>query len=272
METKKNVIDPYVGGRIREYRKKLGWTLSEMARKMEISPQQIQKYEQGKSRISVSNLYKISLLMSVSCEYFFDGFDQQNKVLANYKQSEKMPGKRKRPLDVLLVEQDPTEALITRRAIEKSSVDVNFYLLHTGKQALKFLKQDKGVSPFPRPELIILEFDTSEEELAILREFKRDRRLSDIPVIVLANSTQREDMIKSYRNNASGFIRKPLRFKQYCEYINLTLQYWSRAVVLPQMDQPAPDPLDVELAKDFIGRDCVGQKGSLEDALEEELF
>ena len=252
MEKKRNIIDPYVGSRIRTYRKKLGWTLLEMGKKLELSPQQVQKYEQGKTRISVSSLYKISLIMAVNCEYFFEGFELQQKIVEGYKPSDKMPGKRKRPLDVLLIEHDPTEALITQRAIEHSKVDVNFYLLHTGKQALKFLKQEHGVSPFPRPELIVLELNNPEEDYDTLREFKRDRRLSDIPVIILASTTQREDMIKSYRSNASGFIRKPLRFREYCEYINLTLQYWSRAVVLPHMDHPAPDPLEVELAQEFI--------------------
>lgn len=246
----RNIIDPYVGQKIKEFRKKLGWTLSEMGRMLDISAQQVQKYEQGKTRISVAALYKISLIMAVEYETFFEGFSRQRKLLPDYKPKEKMPRKRLRPLDVLLVQKDQTEVLVTRRAIEKSSVDVNLYLLQTAKMALSFLRQDCNVAPFPRPELIILELDPYEDTLWALREFKRDRSLNDIPVVVLAGSSEREDMIKCYKNNASGFIRKPIRFREHYKQMDLALQYWADAMILPQMDHAETDPLEVELAQE----------------------
>ncbi len=242
---KQNIIDPYVGRRIRDYRKKLGWTLSELGEKLETSPQQMQKYEQGRSRISVDILYKLSLIMAIKYEYFFEGFEKNGEFLAKFDVNGKMPEERKRPIDVLLIENNPEEALTTRQAIEKSPVAVNFHVLHTGKQAIHFLKNGQHVSTFPRPEIIILELNIPKEDGHLtLREIKRDRRFSDIPVIILANCVERDTMVKAYQNNAAGFIRKPLNFDEYCDHINLTLQYWSRVVTLPQMDSAEPIPLD----------------------------
>ena len=251
-----SIIDPYVGGRVRDYRKKLGWTLAELGEKLDISPQQMQKYEQGKTRISVSILYKLSLIMAVRDDYFFQGFEQKSSMLLNYNQDEKIPEERKRPIDILLVESDPDEALITRKAIEKSSINVNFHLLHTGKQALHFLKNGQTSPTFPRPEIIILELSIPKGEgYLTLKELKRDRRLCDIPVIILANSVEREEMMKAYQGNAAAFIRKPLNFKEYCECINTTLEYWSKVVTLPQMDSSEPDPLDREASEESSERE-----------------
>lgn len=246
-----NLIDRYVGGRIRDYRKKLGWTLAELGEQLGISAQQLQKYEQGMTRVSVGALYRLSLIMAVKCEYFFEGFEKKNH-LPEEKILHKIPEERKRPIDILLIENDPNDALITRKAIEKSGIHVNFHLFHTGKQALSFLREGQILPTFPRPEIIILELNIPREEGHLtLREIKRDRRLCDIPVIILANCVARAEIVKVYQNSAAGFIRKPLNFKEYCEHINLTLQYWSRAVTLPRMDSPLPTPLDAMYENDL---------------------
>ena len=77
----------------------------------------------------------------------FDGFEHQQRLISGQRSCDKMPGTRKRPLDVLLVESDPTEALITRRAIEQSHVEVILFASY-GETSLKFLKQEKFPS-FP---------------------------------------------------------------------------------------------------------------------------
>jgi transcriptional regulator with XRE-family HTH domain len=204
---KPNVIDPYVGTRIRDYRKKLGWTLAELGEKLDISPQQMQKYEQGRTRISVDILYRLSSIMVVRSDYFFEGFTKPKLNMSiNCDMEDAIPEERKRPIDVLLVENDPEEALVTRKAIEKSNVAVNFHLLHTGKQALTFLKKGQSSPTFPRPEIIILELSIPKGEgYVTLREIKRDRSLCDIPVIVLANSVKDVRCLGS--NEGCGKVR-----------------------------------------------------------------
>lgn len=250
MNKHSNIIDPYVGKRVRNYRKKLGWTLLDLGQKLNVSPQQMQKYEQGRTRISAHVLYNLSLIMAVKPDYFFEGFEQHLNLPPNHYTDSRMPESRKRPIDILLVERDPSEALITRKAIEKAEIESNFHLLHTGRQALLFLRKEENHMSFPRPEIIILELNIPREDAyGTLRELKRDRRLCDIPVIILANSVERIEMMRAYQNNAAGFIRKPLSFKSYCEYINLMLLYWARVVTLPKMDSATPPPLEAELEK-----------------------
>ncbi|MBM3610036.1 MAG: response regulator [Alphaproteobacteria bacterium] len=237
-------LDPFVGARIRRYRKKLGWSLGDLAEKIFLSCQQLQKYEQGKTRISVGVLYQVSLVMGIKSDQFFEGFEETHKSFVKSIKGN-LPEKRQKPIDILLLEHNPEDALITRKAIEKSGIPSNFHIFHSGDKVLEFLK-DPGTPPtFPRPEIIILELNTPRKEGQILlKEIKRDRRLCDIPVIVLTNSVDREEMIKCYQHYAAGFIRKPLNFKEYCEHISLTLQYWSQVVKLPRMDSMVSDLLE----------------------------
>ena len=229
-------VDPFVGAKIRCYRKKLGWSLGDLAKKISLSCQQLQKYEQGKTRISVGVLYQISLAMGIKSDQFFEGFEEVHESFVKAVRNS-MPEKRQKPIDILLLEHNPEDGLITRKAIENSGIPSNFHMFHSSAKVLEFLRDTETISIFPRPEIIILELNAPRKEgHVLLKEIKRDRRLCDIPVIILTNCTDREEMIKCYQHYAAGFIRKPLNFKEYCEHINLTLQYWSQVVKLPQMD------------------------------------
>jgi transcriptional regulator with XRE-family HTH domain len=239
-------VDPFVGARIRSYRKKLGWSLGEMAQKLSLSCQQLQKYEQGKTRISVGTLYKVSLVTGIQSQYFFEGFDALHKRFVKKLKNE-MPEGRKKPLDILLLEHNPEDAIVTRKAIENSDIKSNFHIFHNGLKILEFLKEEDAFSKFPKPEIIFLELSPQKKEsLSTLKEIKRVPFLCDIPVIVVTNCGEREEIIKCYRYNAAGFIRKTPDFKEYCEHINLTLQYWSNAVKLPRMDEIESGPKEKE--------------------------
>ena len=67
-------VDNYVGGRIRERRVELGLSQSSVADQLDLTFQQIQKYERGYNRVSASRLYDLSKILNVDIEYFFEGF------------------------------------------------------------------------------------------------------------------------------------------------------------------------------------------------------
>jgi transcriptional regulator with XRE-family HTH domain len=71
-------IDVYVGKRVRFKRKVLGLTQSDLAEKVEITFQQIQKYEKGENRISASMLYQIAQSLNTSVSFFFEGYAENN--------------------------------------------------------------------------------------------------------------------------------------------------------------------------------------------------
>jgi|APSaa5957512535_1039671.scaffolds.fasta_scaffold256410_1 transcriptional regulator with XRE-family HTH domain len=72
-------IDIYVGKRVRLRRKLLGLTQSDLANKLDITFQQIQKYEKGENRISASKLYEIGATLGNNVAYFFDGYEPQEE-------------------------------------------------------------------------------------------------------------------------------------------------------------------------------------------------
>ena len=236
-------MDSYVGARIRAHRQKLGWTLADLAQRVAISPQQLQKYEYGATRVSASLLYKISSVMGKRTDDFFEGALQVTNTSAPFEKSS-FPQNRTHPLYVLLVEYDPAEALVTRRAIERSRIKTKLHMVSTHDQALDFLRNKQSLNSFPRPEIILLELQLRQREGDYtLRSIKRDRNLMDIPVVILTHSAERKELIGAYQNNAAGFIAKPSSFRDYCQSLSLLFQYWSRVVSLPHMDKEEKDPL-----------------------------
>lgn len=75
-----NPVDAYVSSRLKAIRIKIGITQKDLAKTIGVTFQQIQKYENGKNRISASRLYEFSKIMKVPISYFFDGYEDGNDV------------------------------------------------------------------------------------------------------------------------------------------------------------------------------------------------
>lgn len=236
MTDKSNVLDIYVGARIRERRQKLNWTLSDLAEKLTVSHQQIQKYEQGTTRVSAGVMYKLSKIFSIHPNFFFDGYHEPNDDYLSSPE-ETIPASRTKPIDIVIVEQDASDELLLRQAIKESDVDTNILSFHDSDKALNFLKSKIGLIKFPKPELIITELKTSKiDGYFLLKEIKRDRHLSDIPVVIITNSISRQQMIDCYKHNAAGFMRKVQDKISYEEGIKVIVNYWAKVMSLPSME------------------------------------
>ncbi len=221
-------IDIFIGNRIRESRIRQNWTLFEMSEKLNISHQQLQKYEQGVTRVTAAFLFEIATLLSISLNSFYEGYDTNN----NY---DKISTVRTQPLNLLLVEDDPTDELFIRETIVQSRQPTNIFSMHDGEQLLSFLRNRTGTNRFPRPDLIFLDLTLARKAgLHVLKEIKRDRHIQDIPVITLSHTTERKVMMDCYQNQASGFIRKAFGSPEFEEQITKTIDYWSR-ICLPNM-------------------------------------
>ena len=224
-------VDIFIGARIRERRQKLEWTLIDLAKKLKVSHQQIQKYEQGTTRVSAGILFELSEILGVSINYFYEGYEdlsespKDNIVLAT----------RTSPLRIALVEDDPSDEMFIREAISDSPKSASIHVFHNGEQVLDFLKNKTGANRFPRPDVIFMDLSLPRlNGLSVLREIKRDRALQDIPIIVLSSSINKKDMIESYKSFASGYIKKSFDFKEFREQIRDSINYWS-TICLPRM-------------------------------------
>jgi CheY-like chemotaxis protein/DNA-binding XRE family transcriptional regulator len=228
-------LDFYIGKRIREKRQKLNMSLNDMSEKLGISYQQIQKYEQGHVRISANTLYNISRVLGVPAQYFFEGFEFKDSNVLKNTLGHISGQVCKKPLNILLVEDDSVEELITRKALEDpKNLPVKVFCVHDGDQAIDFLKNRISNVDFSRPDIIILDLNLPKRNgHELLKEIKRNNNLQDIPVIILTNSICLQEVCDLYRHYASGYINKSFDFNLFKENLSVLIKYWSSSVVLP---------------------------------------
>jgi CheY-like chemotaxis protein len=145
-----------------------------------------------------------------------------------------------KPLSILLVEDDPTDELLTRRALEAADHKVHIFCVHDGAQAIEFLRYKTMNVDFPRPDIVLLDLNIPKRDgQTVLKEIKRDREIQDIPVIILTNSISVQEMIMVYKNQASGYISKSFDYDVFQKNMIGLVDYWSTVVVLPNTAQEA---------------------------------
>lgn len=235
----------HIGAKIRDRRIKVPLTLTELGNKLNISHQQMYKYEQGITSVSAPVLYKLSKIFSVDSKYFYEGLNnleqQYIESLPNTLEPSSSEGrislKRTKPLDLMIIDYDAKDELMLRHAIDKSGIQTNILSFHNGTEALAFLKNPLTLINFPKPELIFLEISLPKQEGEyFLRGVKRDQNLKDIPVVIITNSISYNQMVDCYKHQVAGFLQKIQVSPSFDEAIQTILTYWNNTMILPHMD------------------------------------
>lgn len=139
-----------------------------------------------------------------------------------------------RPIDLLLVEDSPSDLLMTKEAFEHAKVLLNVHSVEDGVEAMKFLRREGSYSQVPRPDLILLDLNLPKKDgREVLAELKRDDRLRSIPVVILTTSKAEEDIARAYLLHANCFITKPVGFANFTEVIRSIEKFWFTVVELP---------------------------------------
>jgi CheY-like chemotaxis protein len=139
----------------------------------------------------------------------------------------------RRAVEILFVEDSPTDADLTMEALEKE-VWNNVHHVEDGEQAMSFLRNEGPFSDVEQPDLILLDLNMPRKNgLQVLAEIQRDDRLKQIPVIVLTTSDDENDVAAAYDLNASCFITKPVSMPQFCETIIAFKSFWLQFVTFP---------------------------------------
>lgn len=228
-------VDAYVGNRLRQLRKKHQLSQAKLASMVGLSHQQIQQYEIGANRVAASTLYDFSHILNVPVAYFYEGYVPAKESNAHKEEAHAISMKRLKPLAILLVEDDAADEVLTRNALEACSLDTCVHAVHDGIEALEFLRNKRHLHSFPRPDIVLLDLNIPKMDgYAVLKEIKNDRALRDLPVIILTNSINPQEMVDAYRNGASGFYVKSFDVEEFNRYIDVLVQYWS-TVALPSM-------------------------------------
>jgi CheY-like chemotaxis protein len=140
-----------------------------------------------------------------------------------------------KPVKILLVEDNPDDVLITRRALAKSRVANELYVVRDGQEALEYLLGGDEADA-PRPDLILLDVNLPRVNgMEVLERIRRDDDLAVIPVIMLTASDREEDVVKSYRLGSNTYIQKPVEFEKFLQALEVLGQYWIVIAKLPSV-------------------------------------
>jgi two-component system response regulator len=139
-----------------------------------------------------------------------------------------------KPIEVLLVEDNPGDALLTRIALEDSKISVNLNVVEDGVEAMAFLRKQNKYAQVPHPDIVLLDLNLPKKDgREVLAEIKSDVNLKRIPVVVLTTSQAEEDILKAYNLAANCYITKPVDFDQFVRIVRSIENFWFAIVKLP---------------------------------------
>jgi CheY-like chemotaxis protein len=139
-----------------------------------------------------------------------------------------------RTVDVLLVEDDPGDVLMTREAFEHYKIRNQLHVVNDGEQAMQFLRRTGEYASAPRPGLILLDLNLPRRDgLEVLAELKGDPDLRVIPVVILTTSQADEDILRSYALHANAYVSKPVDFERFMDVIRQIDNFFVTVVELP---------------------------------------
>ncbi|GAA3438237.1 response regulator [Kutzneria kofuensis] len=138
-------------------------------------------------------------------------------------------------VDVLLVEDDPGDVLMTREAFEHHKLRNKLHVVADGVEALQFLRREGEYADAPRPGLVLLDLNLPRKDgREVLAEIKSDESLRSIPVVVLTTSEAEEDILRSYDLHANAYVTKPVDFDRFIDVIRQIDDFFVTVVKLPR--------------------------------------
>jgi len=139
------------------------------------------------------------------------------------------------PFRILLVEDNPNDIEITRRALEKGQVKNELTIARDGQEALDILFGSRSKTSLPG--LILLDLNLPRVDgREVLSRIKGDPELRRIPVIVLTTSADERDIQGCYRIGANSYIKKPVDMEGFLRAVQRLKDYWFEVVILPRLE------------------------------------
>jgi len=138
--------------------------------------------------------------------------------------------KIEREIEILLVEDNPSDEELTLRALKKYKLSNDIFVVRDGAEALDYVfgtgkYSDRDSNNHPKVILLDLKLPKV-DGLEVLRRIKADPKTKQIPVVVLTSSSEESDVVESYKLGANSYIIKPVDFKQFTESIRELGMYW----------------------------------------------
>jgi CheY-like chemotaxis protein len=138
-------------------------------------------------------------------------------------------------IDVLLVEDDPGDVLMTQEAFADYKLKNNLHVVNNGVDALAFLRREGDYADAPTPDLVLLDLNLPRMDgREVLAAVKEDEALRRIPVVVLTTSEAEEDVLRSYSLHANAYVTKPVDFERFIDVVRSIDEFFVTVVRLPR--------------------------------------
>ncbi len=139
-----------------------------------------------------------------------------------------------RPIEILLVEDNPGDVRLTKEALKEGKVMNILNTVEDGEEALAYLRRQGAYAQATRPDLVLLDLNLPRKSgREVLAEIKEDPDLKRIPVVILTVSEAEQDIIKSYNLHANCYITKPVNLEQFIDVVKSIEDFWLTVVLLP---------------------------------------
>jgi len=139
-----------------------------------------------------------------------------------------------RPIEILLVEDNPGDVRLTIEGLNEGKVRNNMHVAKDGVEALAFLRREAQYAAAVRPDLILLDLNLPRKDgREVLADIKADPNLKTIPVVVLTTSRAEQDVLHSYELQANCYITKPVDLEQFIHVVKSIEDFWLTVVTLP---------------------------------------
>jgi len=138
-------------------------------------------------------------------------------------------------IEVLLVEDDPGDVLMTQEAFADNKVSSSLHVVSDGATAMEFLRKSGKYVSAPTPDLVLLDLNLpGMGGREVLAAVKSDPVLRQIPVVVLTTSELEEDVLRSYELHANAYVTKPVDFERFIEVVRQIDKFFIGVVRLPR--------------------------------------
>jgi CheY-like chemotaxis protein len=150
-----------------------------------------------------------------------------------------MNGMIGRPIEILLVEDSPSDTELTVEALRDAKLRNNLSTVEDGVQAMQFLRREGQYENAPRPDIILLDLNLPRKDgREVLAEIKADKMLAIIPLVVMTASTAEADLLRARQLKANSYITKPVEFVNFLEVVRGVEDFYLFVVTLPRVSPP----------------------------------